>query len=84
MWMPLRRTDRPITPANASSTREKQNTQTSWRRSDLHLDELSVILLRFVTIWLVELGSVIFLCWRRVLFVAAQGFNAQRQFEAKG
>jgi len=47
------------------------------------LDELSVVFLCFTTIHLVELGSAIFLCWLRVLFVAAQGFNVQRQFEGE-
>jgi len=38
----------------------------------ISLDELSVVLLCFAAVHLVELRSVIFLCWRRALFVAAK------------
>lgn len=49
--------------------------------SVVHLDELSVIFLRFMVVLLVELDPVIFLGWRQALLPTARGFNVQRYFE---
>ena len=43
--------------------------------------ELPVIFLGLVTVQLVELGSIILLGLRRVLFLTARGVNVQRLFE---